>query len=173
MNTTDDVQGPYAADFAVKKLNVRRIAVIHDKSAYGQGVAEEFKKRLEALGGQAIQAERLLRQLRHDRRVVADFLAVNPELPRALRWMQRIKYVRTIVTSLAYWKHLMTMVPRFDVLHVLSASYWSFLLAPAPALAAAKLFRKKAILNYRSGEAADHLGRSSAARIRAGTTPSA
>jgi len=119
---------------------------------------------LSILGGQAIQAERLLRQLRHDRRVVADFLAVNPELPRALRWMQRIKYVRTIVTSLAYWKHLMTMVPRFDVLHVLSASYWSFLLAPAPALAAAKLFRKKAILNYRSGEAADHLGRSSAAR---------
>jgi len=54
VNTTDDVQGPYAADYAVQKLKVRRAAIIHDKTAYGQGVAEEFKKRLEALGGIAL-----------------------------------------------------------------------------------------------------------------------
>src|SRR5258706_1176679 len=54
VNTTDDVQGPYAADYAVKNLNVKRVAIIHDKTAYGQGVAEEFKKRLEALGGLAL-----------------------------------------------------------------------------------------------------------------------
>ena len=54
VNTTDDVQGPYAADYAVKTLKVKRAAIIHDKTAYGQGVAEEFKKRLEALGGVAL-----------------------------------------------------------------------------------------------------------------------
>src|SRR5882672_6529554 len=37
VNTTDDVQGPYAADFAMKTLHVKRVAIIHDKSAYGQG----------------------------------------------------------------------------------------------------------------------------------------
>jgi branched-chain amino acid transport system substrate-binding protein len=54
VNTTDDVQGPYAADFALKTLKVRRVAIIHDKTAYGQGVAEEFKKRLESSGGMAV-----------------------------------------------------------------------------------------------------------------------
>lgn len=49
--TTDDVQGPFAADYALKTLKVRRASIIHDKTAYGQGVAEEFRKRLEATGG--------------------------------------------------------------------------------------------------------------------------
>ena len=51
VNTTDDVQGSYAAEFAIKTLNAHRVAIIHDKTAYGQGVAEEFRKRYEALGG--------------------------------------------------------------------------------------------------------------------------
>src|SRR5688572_10077903 len=51
VNTTDDIQGAYAGDFAVKTLKLRRACIIHDKSAYGQGVAEEFRKRYEANGG--------------------------------------------------------------------------------------------------------------------------
>jgi len=51
VNTTDDVQGAYAGELAVQKLNVKRAAIIHDKTAYGQGVAEEFRKKFEALGG--------------------------------------------------------------------------------------------------------------------------
>lgn len=51
VNTTDDVQGPYAADFAVKTLGLKRAAIIHDKTAYGQGVAEEFRKQYVADGG--------------------------------------------------------------------------------------------------------------------------
>jgi branched-chain amino acid transport system substrate-binding protein len=42
----DDQQGKAAADFAVQKLKVRRVAIIHDKTTYGQGFAEEFKKAL-------------------------------------------------------------------------------------------------------------------------------
>lgn len=51
VNTTDDVQGAYAADFAFKTLSVRRVGIIHDKTAYGQGVAEEFRKRFQQIGG--------------------------------------------------------------------------------------------------------------------------
>jgi len=44
---TDDQQGRYAADYAVNVLKKSRIAVLHDKTTYGQGLADEFKKGLE------------------------------------------------------------------------------------------------------------------------------
>ncbi|KGQ23137.2 branched-chain amino acid ABC transporter substrate-binding protein [Thermus filiformis] len=50
----DDVQGPAGAEYAFNNLRVRNVFVIHDKTAYGQGLAEEFKKRFEALGGKAV-----------------------------------------------------------------------------------------------------------------------
>lgn len=50
----DDVQGPVGAEYAFNNLKVKNVFVIHDKTAYGQGLAEEFKKRLEALGGKAV-----------------------------------------------------------------------------------------------------------------------
>ncbi len=51
VNTTDDVQGSFAGEYAIKTMKVRRACIIHDKTAYGQGVAEEFKKKFESLGG--------------------------------------------------------------------------------------------------------------------------
>ncbi len=46
--TTDDVQGPFAADFVVDSLHLKKIAVIHDKTAYGLGLAEQFRSRFES-----------------------------------------------------------------------------------------------------------------------------
>ena len=112
---------------------------------------------LDILGGQAIQAQRLLAAFAGSDRVHAEFLAVNPRLPGPFRSLQRIKYVRTIVTSVAYVASLLARVRDYDVLHVFSASYWSFLLAPVPALLVARLYGRATILNYRSGEAPDHL----------------
>jgi glycosyltransferase involved in cell wall biosynthesis len=43
------------------------------------------------------------------------------------------------------------------VIHIFSASYFSFLLAPTPAILVSRLYGKRTILNYRSGEAEDHL----------------
>ena len=54
---------------------------------------------------------------------------------------------------------LLLRVPRYDVLHVFSASYLSFVLAPLPAMLAGRLYRRKVVLNYHSGEAEDHLRR--------------
>ncbi|WP_337845724.1 branched-chain amino acid ABC transporter substrate-binding protein [Thermus sp.] len=50
----DDVQGPAGAEYAFNNLKVNTVFIIHDKTAYGQGLAEEFKKRFEALGGRAV-----------------------------------------------------------------------------------------------------------------------
>jgi len=111
------------------------------------------------LGGQAVQAARLLDRLAQEPGLKADFLAVNPRLPGVLRKLQSIKYVRTVVTSLAYIASLFSRVWKYDVIHIFSASYFSFVLAPTPALLIGKLYRKKLLLNYHSGEAADHLQR--------------
>ena len=114
---------------------------------------------LEILGGQAVQASRLLKKLIEEPSIEVSFLPVNPRLPGRLRKLQEIKYVRTIVTSLLYWGLLLARVRRYDVIHVFSASYLSFVLAPTPAILVARLYGKKIVLNYRSGEAADHLRR--------------
>jgi glycosyltransferase involved in cell wall biosynthesis len=71
--------------------------------------------------------------------------------------LQSVKYLRTIVTSLAYSIKLLKHVPKHDIVQTLSASYWSFLLGPTPAIVIARLFGKKVIVNYRSGQAEDHL----------------
>jgi branched-chain amino acid transport system substrate-binding protein len=42
----DDQQGKVAADYAVQKLKVKKVAIIHDKTTYGEGFANEFKKGL-------------------------------------------------------------------------------------------------------------------------------
>ncbi|MBF0454831.1 MAG: branched-chain amino acid ABC transporter substrate-binding protein [Magnetococcales bacterium] len=46
----DDQQGVVAANFVVEKLGAKQIAVIHDKSTYGQGIADAFKAHLHTLG---------------------------------------------------------------------------------------------------------------------------
>ena len=112
---------------------------------------------LRILGGQAVQANYLLQHFSREPMFQVAFVPHNPRLPGPLRLLQRIKYVRTIVTSLAYCVNLLLKIPRHDVIHVFSASYFSFLLAPTPAIFIARLFGKKVILNYHSGEAEDHL----------------
>lgn len=42
----DDQQGKVAALFAINKLKIKKVAIIHDKTTYGQGLADEFKKNL-------------------------------------------------------------------------------------------------------------------------------
>src|SRR6266851_6087328 len=114
---------------------------------------------LDILGGQAVQAARLLDRLRQEPGLEVGFLAVNPRLPGVLRKLQAVKYVRTVVTSIAYIASLFSRVWKYDVIHIFSASYFSFVLAPTPALLIGKLFGKKLLLNYHSGEAEDHLQR--------------
>ncbi len=46
----DDVQGPAGAEFAVNVLKAKKIFVLHDKSAYGQGLAEAFRAKAVSLG---------------------------------------------------------------------------------------------------------------------------
>jgi glycosyltransferase involved in cell wall biosynthesis len=116
------------------------------------------------LGGQAVQADRLLRSWRNDPDVQGWLVPINPSPPGPLRHLARIKYLRTVATQLAYWPLLIKELRKADVVHVFSASYFSFLLAPLPAVVVAKLLGKPVVMNYRSGQAPDHLRRSPVAR---------
>lgn len=42
----DDQQGKVAAEFVLGQLKLKKIAILHDKTTYGQGLADEFKKSL-------------------------------------------------------------------------------------------------------------------------------
>ena len=114
---------------------------------------------LDILGGQAVQLQRLRRRLAELPSLEVGFVPVNPRLPGPLRLLQSVKYLRTIVTSVRYVGGMLFSIPRYDIVHAFSASYWSFLLAPLPAMLIGRLFRRAVVLNYRSGEAGDHLAR--------------
>ena len=119
---------------------------------------------LRILGGQAVQAERLLRGWEGDSRVDARLAPINPLPRRPFDALLRVKYLRTLVTQVWYWPLLLREVRRADVVHVFSASYSSFLLAPLPAVLVARVVGRPVVLHYHSGEAPDHLRRSAVAR---------
>ncbi|HVG30156.1 MAG TPA: glycosyltransferase family 4 protein [Pyrinomonadaceae bacterium] len=112
---------------------------------------------LDMLGGQSRQCARLRGQLEQESSLDVSFQPVNPRLPGPFRSLQSIKYVRTILTTLLYWAQLAARAWRCDILHVFSASYYSYMLSAMPAVLVGRLYGKKVILNYRSGEAEDHL----------------
>jgi glycosyltransferase involved in cell wall biosynthesis len=110
---------------------------------------------LDILGGQGVQAHGLLSALERDGWPVT-FVPIDPRFPRGLRWIRRVPGLRTLVNQALYAPGLVRLAA-VDVAHVFSASYWSFLLAPAPAMLVGRAFGKRVVLHYHSGEADDHL----------------
>jgi glycosyltransferase involved in cell wall biosynthesis len=119
---------------------------------------------LRILGGQAVQAQRLLDGWTGDPDVHAWIVPINPVPPAPFDRLLSIKFARTVVTQLCYWPSLFRELRRADLVHIFSASYSSFLLAPLPAVIVSRLLRRPVLLNYHSGEAPDHLNRSWLAR---------
>ena len=119
---------------------------------------------LRILGGQAVQARRMLDGWERDADVYVWLVPINPVPPKPFDQLLRLKYVRTLITQLCYWPLLIRELRRADLVHIFSASYSSFLLAPLPAIVVSRLFGKPVLLNYHSGEALDHLRQSWIAR---------
>lgn len=108
------------------------------------------------VGGQAVQARRIVDNFASEPRL---HVRLQPNNPQWFPRLQRIKFLRTILTAVFYLIELLGKVPRYDIIHVFSASYFTFVYVTVPALVLAKLFGKKTILNYRSGEAEDFFTR--------------
>ena len=54
LSTTDDLQGPAAADYTRRQLHLLRMAVLTDGEAYGQALADSFRARFNRLGGSVV-----------------------------------------------------------------------------------------------------------------------
>ncbi len=119
---------------------------------------------LRYVGGQSAQAELLLRHWRNDSDIDIRFIAVDPPLPKFLAWAESIPGLRTVFREPIYLWHLWRGLD-VQVAHLFSASYSSFLLAPAPAWFFCKLRGCKSLINYHSGEARDHLHNSRLAKF--------
>jgi branched-chain amino acid transport system substrate-binding protein len=56
--TTDDVQGPAAADYAYKTFGAKVAYVVDDSTVYGEGLAAEWAKQFQANGGTVAGTEK-------------------------------------------------------------------------------------------------------------------
>src|SRR5882724_709202 len=75
----DDVQGPVGAEFAAQTLKVKSVYVIHDKTTYGQGVAEAFKNDVEKKGVKIVAFEGTEEKSNFDP-IITPIKARNPDL---------------------------------------------------------------------------------------------
>lgn len=66
-------QGQALAKFAVGELKLKNIAIIDDRTTYGQGLADDFAKAVEAAGGKVVKRE-------YTNNTATDFMAILTSL---------------------------------------------------------------------------------------------
>ncbi|MFG1908228.1 branched-chain amino acid ABC transporter substrate-binding protein [Kribbella sp. NPDC048928] len=79
--TTDAVQGPFAARYLYETAKITKVATIHDKKAYGQGLVGTFTEEFKKLGGQVVAAQTINPD---DSNFQAVISAVKPSGPQAV-----------------------------------------------------------------------------------------
>lgn len=77
---SDSVLGASMAVFAVEKLQARTAAVIDDRTAYGQGLADEFIAKAKSLGLQVVGREYTHSQANDFLGILATIKAKNPDV---------------------------------------------------------------------------------------------
>lgn len=75
----DDKQGKALGEYAVKTLKLKRLAVIDDATAYGQGLANAFEAAVKASGGQVVRHEHTNDKAVDFNALLTTIKASNPE----------------------------------------------------------------------------------------------
>ncbi|MDR7522546.1 MAG: branched-chain amino acid ABC transporter substrate-binding protein [Armatimonadota bacterium] len=75
----DDIQGVVGAEFAAKDMKVKTVYIIHDKTAYGQGVAEFFRDHAPKVGMRVVGFEGTEEKANFDP-LITPIRARNPDL---------------------------------------------------------------------------------------------
>lgn len=76
----DDQQGSKAAIYAKNQLGIKNAFILHDKQAYGQGLADEVKKQFEADGVQILGFEGVTAGEKDYSAIVNQIIAAKPEM---------------------------------------------------------------------------------------------
>lgn len=79
--TTDAVQGPFAARYLFETAGIKKVATIHDKKTYGQGLVGTFTAEFKKLGGSVVAAETINPE---DSNYQAVVTAIKPSAPQAV-----------------------------------------------------------------------------------------
>src|SRR3982751_6801346 len=106
------------------------------------------------VGGQSIQADRLLDAFAADGEVCLRLWSIDTRLPSVIR---AIPYVRTLVNAPLYYAGLIKRIREADVVHAFASSFWGYTLWIIPAIWLSRVFGRKMIVNYRDGRAESHL----------------
>lgn len=75
----DDVQGVVGAEYAFNELGLSTVYIIHDQTAYGQGIAEFFRQQAETLG-MTVQGFEGTDEQSNFTSIITPILAANPDL---------------------------------------------------------------------------------------------
>jgi len=78
--TLDSLQGGFAADYAYNDLSAKNVVVIHDKKAYGQGLADSFTAQFEKDGGKVVATETINPGDKDFSAVLSKIKPLNPDL---------------------------------------------------------------------------------------------
>src|SRR2546429_5050325 len=75
----DDVQGPVGGEFAATVMKAKSVYIVHDKTTYGQGVAEAFKSDVEKKGVKVLGFEGTEEKSNFDP-IITPIKAKNPDV---------------------------------------------------------------------------------------------
>jgi branched-chain amino acid transport system substrate-binding protein len=78
--TNDRQQGKVLGEYAVKKMGAKRVAIIDDRTAYGQGLADEVDKAVKSSGGEVIAREFTTDRSTDFRAILTSIKARKPDL---------------------------------------------------------------------------------------------
>jgi branched-chain amino acid transport system substrate-binding protein len=78
--TIDSVQGPAGAEAAFTKFGYKSVVMIDDSTPYGEGLAAEFAKKFEELGGKVIFSEKTTDKETDFKALVTKIKDANPDL---------------------------------------------------------------------------------------------
>jgi branched-chain amino acid transport system substrate-binding protein len=76
---TDAAQGKFAAEYLYNKLAVRKLAIVHDGQAYGQGLAQVVSDEFTALGGTVVAFQAITPGESDYSATLADLASKSPE----------------------------------------------------------------------------------------------
>jgi branched-chain amino acid transport system substrate-binding protein len=76
---TDAAQGKFAAAYLYNKLNIKKLAIMHDGQAYGQGLAEIVQTEFTALGGEVVAFQAINPGESDYSAVLADIASKSPK----------------------------------------------------------------------------------------------
>jgi len=77
--TTDDIQGPAVAQYAINTLGLKTVAIVDDTDTYGKGIADAFSAEWEKLGGTVLGREGAPKGTTDYTPILTSFKALNPE----------------------------------------------------------------------------------------------